>query len=113
MALWQSGACNNEAGRFVLLEKLKTLWKEDKTVSRNVSMQKGENDHMPYANPAEVEKCLKGMNYPAKKEDLIKHAQQQGANQDVIEVLKEMHDQDFNSPIDVSKAVGEIDRQQP
>ena len=68
---------------------------------------------MPYANPAEVEKCLKGINYPAKKEDLIKHAQQHGANQDVIEVLKEMRDQDFNSPIDVSKAVGEIDRRQP
>ena len=67
---------------------------------------------MPYANPAEVEKCLKGVNYPAKKEDLIKHAQQQGANQDVMEVLKEMRDQEFNSPIDVSKAVGEIDRRQ-
>ena len=68
---------------------------------------------MPHVSPAEVEKCLKGMNYPAKKQDLIKHAQQQGANQDVMEVLKEMRDQDFNSPIDVSKAVGEIDRQQP
>ena len=67
---------------------------------------------MPYANPAEVERYLKGMNYPAKKDDLIKHAQQQGANKDVIEVLKEMRDQSFNSPVEVSKAVGEIDRQQ-
>jgi hypothetical protein len=67
---------------------------------------------MAYANPAEVERYLKGVNYPAKKEDLIKHAQQQGANQDVIEVLKEMRDQNFNSPIEVNKAVGEIDRQQ-
>jgi hypothetical protein len=64
-------------------------------------------------NPVEVEKCLKGVNYPAKKQDLIKHAQQQGANQDVMEVLKEMRDTEFNSPIDVSKAVGEISRQQP
>ncbi|HEX3643904.1 MAG TPA: DUF2795 domain-containing protein [Ktedonobacteraceae bacterium] len=67
---------------------------------------------MAYANPAEVERCLKGVNYPAKKEELIKHAQQQGANQDVIEVLKEMRDQNFNSPVEVNKAVGEIDRQQ-
>ena len=67
---------------------------------------------MPYANPAEVERYLKGINYPAKKDELIKHAQQQGANQDVIEVLKEMRDQNFNSPVEVSKAVGEIDRQQ-
>ena len=67
---------------------------------------------MAYANPAEVERYLKGVNYPAKKEELIKHAQQQGANQDVIEVLKEMRDQNFNSPVEVNKAVGEIDRQQ-
>jgi Protein of unknown function (DUF2795) len=67
---------------------------------------------MAYANPAEVERYLKGVNYPAKKEDLIKHAQQQGANKDVIEVLKEMRDQNFNSPVEVNKAVGEIDRQQ-
>jgi uncharacterized protein DUF2795 len=67
---------------------------------------------MPYANPAEIERYLKGMNYPAKKEDLIKHAQQQGANQNVIEVLREMRDQNFNSPVEVSKAVGEVDRQQ-
>jgi hypothetical protein len=67
---------------------------------------------MAYANPAEVERYLKGVNYPAKKQDLIKHAQQQGANQDVIEVLKEMRDQNFNSPVEVNKAVGEIDRQQ-
>ena len=67
---------------------------------------------MPHVNPVEVEKCLKGVNYPAKKQDLIKHAQQQGANKDVIETLKEMHEENFNSPIDVSKAVGEVDRRQ-
>jgi hypothetical protein len=63
---------------------------------RDVSMQKGENDYMPHVSPVEVEKCLKGMNYPAKKEDLIKHAQEQGANQDVMEVLKEMRDHNTN-----------------
>ena len=67
---------------------------------------------MPNVSPAEVEKSLKGINSPAKKQDLIKHAQQQGANQDVMEVLKEMRDTEFNSPIDVSKAIGEI-KQQP
>jgi hypothetical protein len=51
---------------------------------------------MPHVSPAEVEKSLKGVNYPAKKQDLIKHAQQQGANQDVMEVLKEMRDHNTN-----------------
>jgi hypothetical protein len=67
---------------------------------------------MPYANPAEVEKCLKGVNYPAKKEDLVKHAEKQGANKDIIDTLREMREENFNSPIDVSKAVGEVDRRQ-
>lgn len=67
---------------------------------------------MPYTNPAEVEKCLKGVNYPAKKEDLIKHAEKQGANKDIIDTLREMREENFNSPIDVSKAVGEVDRRQ-
>ena len=64
-----------------------------------------------HANPVEVEKSLKGMDYPAKKEDLIKHAQQQGANQDVLETLKDLPEENFQSPIDVSKAIGEIEHQ--
>ena len=65
---------------------------------------------MPHANPVEVEKSLKGMNYPAKKNDLIKHAQQQGATQDILETLKDLREENFNSPVEVSKAVGEVDR---
>ncbi len=41
-------------------------------------------------SPAEVEKYLKGMDYPTRKPDLIKQAQQNGA------------------PADVSKAIGEM-----
>ena len=67
---------------------------------------------MPHANPVEVERYLKGVNYPAKKNDLIKHAQQNGASQDILETLKNIREENFNSPVDVSKAVGEIDRQQ-
>ncbi len=67
---------------------------------------------MAHTNPVEVEKSLKGVNYPAKKNDLIKHAQQQGASQDVLETLKDLREENFNSPVDVSKAVGEVDRQQ-
>jgi Protein of unknown function (DUF2795) len=67
---------------------------------------------MPHTNPVEVERYLKGVNYPAKKNDLIKHAQQNGASQDILETLKDLREENFNSPVDVSKAIGEIDRQQ-
>jgi len=75
-------------------------------------MEKEETIIMAHTNPVEVEKSLKGVNYPAKKNDLIKHAQQQGASQDVLETLKDLREENFNSPVDVSKAVGEVDRQQ-
>jgi len=75
-------------------------------------MEKEETIIMAHANPVEIEKSLKGVNYPAKKNDLIKHAQQQGASQDVLETLKDLREENFNSPVDVSKAVGEADRQQ-
>ena len=66
---------------------------------------------MAHVSPVEVEKSLKGVDYPAKKQDLIKHAQKHGANQDVLETLKDLPEENFQSPIDVSKAIGEIDRQ--
>jgi len=66
---------------------------------------------MDRANPVEVEKSLKGIDYPAKKQDLIKYAQQHGAKREVMETLKELPEEDFSSPIDVSKAIGEMDRQ--
>ncbi|HEY4032499.1 MAG TPA: DUF2795 domain-containing protein [Ktedonobacteraceae bacterium] len=75
-------------------------------------MLKGGNIIMAHANPVEVEKSLKGVNYPAKKKDLITHAQQHGANPEVLETLRDLREENFNSPVDVSKAVGEIDRQQ-
>jgi len=75
------------------------------------SLEKEEIVSMAHVSPVEVEKSLKGVDYPAKKQDLIKHAQKHGANQDVLETLKDLPEENFQSPIDVSKAIGEIDRQ--
>jgi hypothetical protein len=75
------------------------------------SLKKEKKIRMDRANPVEVEKSLKGIDYPAKKQDLIKYAQQHGAKREVMETLKELPEEDFSSPIDVSKAIGEMDRQ--
>ena len=61
-------------------------------------------------NPVQVEKFLKGVDYPATKEDLIRHAQQQGADQQVLETLKQLPDRTFDGPSGVNKAIGAIDR---
>jgi hypothetical protein len=74
-------------------------------------MEKEEMITMARANPVEVEKSLKGIDFPAKKEDLVKHAQQHGANQEVIETIKELPEEEFHTAVDVTKAIGEMDRQ--
>jgi len=66
---------------------------------------------MARVNPVEVEKSLKGIDYPAKKEDMIKHAQQHGANQEVIETIRDLPKEDFQNAADVTRAIGEMERQ--
>jgi len=68
---------------------------------------------MPHAAPLEIEQYLRGVQYPAKKNDLINHAQQLGASQDMLETLRNLREGHFNTPADVSRAVGEIDHQHP
>jgi predicted transcriptional regulator len=59
-------------------------------------------------SPAQVEKSLKGTHFPAEKQDLIQKAKENNANQDVLEVLENMPDKQFNSPVDISKAMGRM-----
>jgi hypothetical protein len=56
---------------------------------------------------AELEKYLRGIDFPASKDDLLKKARDNGAPQEVIDMINGLHETRFNSPIDVSKAFGE------
>jgi hypothetical protein len=56
---------------------------------------------------AELEKYLKGIDFPATKQDLLSKARANGAPQEVIDMINGLHEDRFNSPIDVSKAFGE------
>ena len=67
---------------------------------------------MAKVSPVQVEKFLKGLDYPVSKKDLIKYAQQHGADQNVLAALSRLPDQTYDGPIDVSKAIGEIDREE-
>ena len=58
----------------------------------------------------EIEKALKGMNYPASKQDLVKKAKQNKANQNVIQTIENLPQDQFNSPVDVQKAWGQESR---
>lgn len=55
----------------------------------------------------EIEKSLKGINFPASKQDLVQQAKQNNASQDVIQTIQKLPQDQFNSPTDVQKAWGQ------
>jgi Protein of unknown function (DUF2795) len=63
-------------------------------------------------NPIQVQKFLGGIDYPTSKQDLIKAAQKHGADSAAMETIKSLKWERFNSPNDVSEAIGEL-KQQP
>ena len=56
---------------------------------------------------AEIQQALKGMDYPASKQELVQQAKQNNASRDVIQTIEKLPEQKFNSPTDVQKAFGE------
>jgi hypothetical protein len=61
-------------------------------------------------SPAIVTDHLKGMNFPASKDDLLAKARDTGAGQDVLEALECFPDEVFGSMADVEKAYRDSDQ---
>lgn len=59
-------------------------------------------------NPIQVQKFLGGVDYPIGKKDLIEHAKSKGADDDVTATLEQLPFDEFNSPNDVSEAIGKL-----
>jgi hypothetical protein len=64
---------------------------------------------MAKVNPIRVQKYLGGIDYPASKDELVKTAKSDGADDLVIETLQRMPGDRFNSPNDVSQAIGKVE----
>jgi hypothetical protein len=60
-------------------------------------------------NPIQMQKYLKGVDYPARKEDLLATAEEQGADEEVRATLDRLPDREYETPADVSKALGDSD----
>jgi AcrR family transcriptional regulator len=56
-------------------------------------------------NPIQLQKHLKGVDYPASKADLLAAARDQGADQETIRALEAMPDREYDGPNAVSQAV--------
>jgi hypothetical protein len=57
------------------------------------------------ASPIDIQKALSGMDYPAGKEDIVRHAEQNGADGEVLDALKKIEDREYEGPSGVSSAV--------
>jgi hypothetical protein len=61
-------------------------------------------------SPSNVSHHLKGIEFPASKDTLLEVAKENGAERDVLDMIEDMPDMEFETMADVMKAYGEADR---
>jgi hypothetical protein len=59
-------------------------------------------------NPIQVQKFLKGVNYPASRKDLIETARREGADENVIRTLASIPDRVYHGPTGVAEEIGKL-----
>ncbi len=60
-------------------------------------------------NPIHVQKFLSGADYPVGRDQLIEKAMKKGADPEVIQTLEKLPDDQYETPADVSEALGNIE----
>ncbi|AFZ66816.1 DUF2795 domain-containing protein [Deinococcus peraridilitoris] len=64
---------------------------------------------MAKINPIQLQKHLKGMTYPASKQDILTKAQENGGDEQIRSVLQALPEKQYTRPTDVTAAVKDID----
>lgn len=59
-------------------------------------------------NPIHIQKFLGGLDYPVGKQDILDKAEQKGADSRALEVLQQIPDQEYESPVALSREVSKI-----
>jgi hypothetical protein len=59
---------------------------------------------MSKPNPVRLQKYLGGVDYPAGKEQLIRKAEENGADEQVVDLLRRLPERTYDGPSGVSKA---------
>lgn len=60
-------------------------------------------------SPSNILHHLKGVDFPAKKDELLKQARKNDADKDILDVIKHLPDQEYHSMADVLKGVGKAE----
>ncbi len=58
-------------------------------------------------SPIQLQKYLKGMSYPAKKDDIVEHAKSNGADETYVDALTSIKDGTYDTPASISHAISE------
>ena len=56
-------------------------------------------------SPIDIQKALSGMDYPASRDQIVAHAEQNGADEDILDALRGIDDREYEGPSGVSSAV--------
>jgi hypothetical protein len=64
-----------------------------------------QEDEMATLSPIDLQKALKGMDYPAKKEDIVRKAEDNGADGEIVDALRQIPDREYEGPSGVSAEV--------
>jgi hypothetical protein len=59
-------------------------------------------------NPIQIQKYLSGIDYPTDKQNLLKHAEKEGADDKVMDALRQLPEKSYNSPVAVSHEIGNM-----
>lgn len=65
---------------------------------------------MVKVNPIQMQKFLKGVNYPASKESILAKAEENDAPEDVRALLDQIPDEEYGSPTNLNEAVKEFNQ---
>lgn len=60
-------------------------------------------------SPVQMQKHLKGVNYPASKDDLVKQAKNNNASNEIVDKIRTLPADSFGGPKDVMKALGQTE----
>jgi hypothetical protein len=56
-------------------------------------------------SPIDIQKALSGMDYPASRDQIVAHAEENGADDEILDALRGIADREYEGPSGVSSAV--------
>jgi hypothetical protein len=59
-------------------------------------------------NPIELQKHLKGLDYPAGRDEIVRKDHESGADDEIRQMLDKLPDRELETPAAVNEAIGDL-----